>query len=65
MTQPDQLDNSPEDSEAIERHISKLKEAVQDSKENQWKYKHRRWKWTPEMVGNLESACRIPSLCMN
>ena len=32
MKQPDQLDNSPEDPEAIEKHSSKSKEVVQDSK---------------------------------
>ena len=34
MTQSDQLDNSSEDPEAIEKHSSKSKEVVQDSKTN-------------------------------
>ena len=52
-TQIDQLDNSPEDPEAIEKHSSKSKEVVQDSKRNQEKCKSKRWKWTPEMVDNF------------
>ena len=32
MSQPDQLDNSPEDPEAIEKHSSKWKKVAQDSK---------------------------------
>ena len=52
-TQIDQLDNSPEDPEAIEKHCSKSKEVVQDSKRNQEKCKSKRWKWTPEMVDNF------------
>ena len=53
MTQPDQLDNSPEDPEAIEKHSFKSKEVVQDSKRNQGKCKSKRWKRTTEMVDNL------------
>ena len=43
VTQPDQLDNSPEDPKAIEKHSSNSKEVVQDSKRNpgQWKVKPR------------------------
>ena len=32
ITQPDQLDNSPEDPEVFEKHSSKSKEVVQGSK---------------------------------
>ena len=53
ITQPDQLDNSPEDPEAIEKLSCKSKEVVQDSKRNQGKCKSKRWKWTPEMVDNF------------
>ena len=53
MTQPDQLDNSPEDPEAIEKHSSKSKEVVQDSKGKQGECKNKRCKWTPKMVDNL------------
>ena len=53
MTKLDQLDNSPEHPEAIEKHISKSKKVEQDSKGKQWKCKSKRWKWTPEMVDNL------------
>ena len=56
MTQPDQLDNSPDNPEAIEKHSSKSKEVVWDSKRNQGKCKSKRWKWTPEMVDNLEKC---------
>ena len=53
MAQPDQLDNSTEDPEAIKKHSSSSKEVVQDSKRNQGKWKSNRWKWTPVMVDNL------------
>ena len=53
MTQPDQLDNSPKDLEAIEKHSSKSKGVVEDSNRNQRKCKSKQWKWTPEMVDNL------------
>ena len=53
LTQPDQLDNSPEGPEPIEKPSSKSKKVVQDSKRNLRKCKSKRCKWTPEMVDNL------------
>ena len=37
MTQPDQLDNSPEYPKAIEKHILKWEEVLQDLNRNQGK----------------------------
>ena len=53
MTQPDQLDNSPEDPEAIEKHSPKSSKVVQDSKRTHGKCKSKQWKWTPEMIDIL------------